>query len=589
MPSTGIQTHGFNGEMAQRILLGLDALDKYSQEIMDKRAKKCSLGYLQRIPPLRISLALDCEPKTCEDPDEKTNREKPPSARSSRYPIDNDFGKAVYLRPFTAPARCPANDYRSQGRELKKCPKPRCISATRRRCWRSEVESVLDLDTLCRMVHTGPVLSSLGGASLIASPRDVVQESKATVEKSDVPVCVDDFRPEKTSTDTSGCSRAQDFTDHSPPSRVNTQNTAAISLCIEDEMKNPDNKVLTVRQKTISAHVQNVSETHPIIYNNHTNNLSDFQRNLIIRSRTFSPAGASPLLRNRQFGLQSAMLKKSKSSKVSSSDNTKVILYYLSADGTQQRVKMAKDGNVTKQKQVNSSETRKNFVQDRKSIHISPTIEQKDKERGVGPVINGMNPMASVDCGPSLHASSHHVPRLFYPSSTRTSSSQISRPSSVREIHNWSYVSISKPLSPPVILEEPLQKKTGGNASPDMVKDEVMPTSRVMFITKSVILENRNGKPGCSSDEIHSGGTYLECVRSSEGTTEETKMEGGGTREIKGEIGQIHPPPSIELLEITNSEKESSEEQVQKSPAIPVHLNTTPIISIPTATVDSAD
>ncbi|XP_069594329.1 uncharacterized protein C1orf141 homolog [Ranitomeya imitator] len=570
--------------MAQRILLGLDALEKYSQEILDKRAKKCSLGYLQRIPPLRIP--LDFEPKTDQKPDEKTNREKPPTPRASRYPIDNDFGKAVYLRPFTAPARFP--DYHSQGRELKKSPKPRCISATRRRCWRSEVESLLDLDTLCRMVHTGPVLSSLGGASLVASPRDVVQESNAT-EQSDLPVCADDFRPEKTS-ESARSSRAQDVTDHCPPSSLNAQKAAAISLCMEDEMENPDNKILSVRQKTISARVQIVSETHPIIYNNHINNLSDFRRNLILRSKTFSPAGASPLLRNRQLGLQGAMLKKSNLNKASSSDNTKVILYYLSADGTQKRVKMAKDGNVTKQKQVNSPETRKNRAQDQKSIHISPTIEKQDEELGVGPVINGMNPMTVVDCGPSLHARSQHESRLFCPSSTRTFSSQISKPSSVREIHNWSYVSISKPLSPPEIPAEPLQKKTfGGNESPDMVKDEVMPTSGMMFFTKSVILEDRNGKPGSSSDEINPGGTYLGRVRSSEGTTEESKMEGNGTAELNGEIGQSHRHSATELQEITDSENESNEEQDRKSSAICVRLNSTPVISIPTATVDSAD
>ncbi|KAM4021822.1 uncharacterized protein C1orf141 homolog [Anomaloglossus baeobatrachus] len=584
--------------MAQRILLRFDALDKYSQEVLDKRAKKCSFHYLQRIPPLRIPLALNLEMKNEEDPDDKTDSEKPPSSRSSRYPIDHDFGKAVYLRPFTAPARCTSNDYNSEGREMKKSPKPRCISATRRRCWRSEVESLLDLDTLCRMVHTGPVLSSLGGATLMVSPRDAVQESKAK-EISDVPLCVDEIRPEKTSSETSGCSRAQDVTDHSHPSRVNTQKAAAISLCIEDEMKNPDNKILTVRQKTINARPQNLSETHPIIYNNHIYNLSDIQRNLIKRSsyvtssqrqmgKTFSPTGASPLLRNRHLGLPGGMPKTSKTNKVSSSDNAKVILYYLSGDGTKQRVKMAKDGNVTKQKQINSPETRKNFVQQSKSIYISPTIEPKDEERGVGPVINGMNPITDVDCGLSLHARSHHVSRLICPSSARTSNSQISRPSSVREMNNWSYISITKPLSPPEVPGEPLQK-TLGSTSPETVKDVVLPTSRMMFITKSMILENRNGKSGFSSDEINPVGTYLGRARSTEGTTEENKMEGEGNRELNGETGQIHSPLASELPEITISDTDSNEEQEQKYCVIPVHLNATPIISIPTAPIDSGD
>ncbi|XP_040264759.1 uncharacterized protein LOC120979866 [Bufo bufo] len=582
--------------MAQRILLGFDALDKYSQDILAKHAKRRSLSYLQRIPSLRISLPLDFETEIVEN-DERTNSETPPSPRSSRYPNNTELGKTVrLLRPFTAPGHGIYQDDEREGREVKKGARPRCVSADRRRSWRSEVESIMDLGTLCHMERTGPVLSSLG-APLVGSPREEMQDSGTTGEKSG---------PERTSLspDIIGCSRAENFTDHSHPSRENTQKAAAVSLCIEDEMKKSDIKIITVRQKTISGHVQTVSETHPIFYNTPINNLSDFQRNLMTRpcyfsssqrpmSQRFSPMGR--LLQNKmdyvtdcgQLGLQNGILQKSKANKPPSSDNIKVILHYLSTDGTKQRVEMGKDGDTAKNKQVNSPGNRKNFIQEAKSIHVPPTNE----ERGVGPIINGMNPVIAVEHGPSLHGRSRHVSRSFCPSSARTSSSSVPRSDSVREMQNWSYISISKPLSPPEGAPELLQKTTlSTTASPDLVKDLSMATFRVkpvMFTAKSVVLESRKRRPVSSPVGVNPIEARLGGELSIEGSHEVSKMDSGGTVESSSEIGQN--PPVTEPVGVSSCKNESNEEQVQKSLSISVHLSASPVISIPTGTIESAE
>ncbi|CAN2391589.1 hypothetical protein PRIEUP_LOCUS1629 [Pristimantis euphronides] len=458
------------------------------------------------------------------------------------------------------------------------------------------------------MEHTGPVLSSLG-APLIVSPKEMVQEHGKSEEKSEVPLCSDDTRPKRTSSssDRLGCSRAQNITDLSHPSRENTSKAAAVSLCMEDEMKKPDIKIITVRRKTVSGHVQNVSETHPIIYNHHINNLVDFQRNLITRpcyfsssqrpmSKPFSPVGprlknkmncATDFLRSRRLGLEDTMLKKSKTNQMSSFDNINVILHYLSVDGAKQRVEMAKDGNISKQKPVNNPENRRTSVQDGKPIPISPNSE-KDEECSVELAVNGINPKIGMDHAPSHHERSHHASRFFGPNSTRTSSSPIPKPNSVRETHNWSYISISKPLSPPEDPPEPLQKKLSATTSPDLVKDMVASTPKMMLNMKSGILENRNGKSG-SSVELNPIGTYLGCERSTEGFQGKTKMEGDGSVESANDIGQTHSPPKSELLEMISFKKESTEEHFQKYFTIPAQRSTTPVINIPTATVDSAE
>ncbi|KAM3915028.1 uncharacterized protein C1orf141 homolog [Leptodactylus fuscus] len=580
--------------MAQRILLGFDSLDKYSQEILAKRAKKCSLSYLQRIPPLFISLPEDFDLEIDQVPDRRINSGRSPSARASRYPVTSEMGPTVHLRPFTASGHCTSEDCEREKRELKKVTRPRCVSADRRRSWRIEVAAIPDLDTLCHRGRCGPVLSSLG-APFIVSPRDLVQDSSIT-EKSEIPP-YDDTRPEQTPLlpITLGCSGAESTTDPSHPCRESTRKVCAASLCLEDEMRKSDIKIVTVKQKPISDHVQNVSETHPIIYNHPITNLSEFRRNLTTRSyyfsasqkpmgKPFSPTQAGPHPQNKMShvaGYRQLGLQKSKTNKVSSSDNIKVILHYLSADGATQRVEMAKDG---KQKQV-SPGNKKNVVDDSKTIHISPTTEKKDEERGVGPVLNGMNPIIAVGHGPPLHGRSHQVSRLFCPNSTRSSSSAAPRPKSVKEMHSWSYISISKPLSPPEGPPEPLQKKKpSAPASPDLVEDTVMPTPRMMFTTKSMILENRNVKSGSQVNP-----TYLGCERSTDGPQEENKMEGGETVESMSNSGQTCVPPGVELLETTRSENGSNDEQVQKPFPVPERLNTTPVISIPTASIDSVE
>ncbi|XP_056388780.1 uncharacterized protein LOC130283387 [Hyla sarda] len=602
----GVQTPGvmvaggFNGEMAQRILLEFDALDKYSRDVLAKHAKQRSLSYLQRIPSLRIPLSLDFETEIDQYPEERTSSRRTSTPRSSRYPLNADLGKTVHLRPFTASGYNIYQDFNREEREPKKLTKPRCVSADRRRSWRSEVQSIPDLDTLCHWEYTGPVLSSLG-APFTLSPREMVQDSSRAAEKSEEPPSGDDPGAEALLPGT-----AQSATDHRHPSRENRQKADTVSLCLEDELKKSNAKIISVRQKTIRGHIQNVSETHPIIYHNHIASLSDFQRSLSTRPYYFlssqrpmgkscSPGGpllqdnkdSTDPLKNRQLGLQAAMIKKKKANKKSSSDNMKVILHYLSADGTKQRVEMAKDGNVAKQKQVNSSANKKTFLQDGKTIQTSQSKE-KDEEHGVGPVINGLNPMTAMVPVPSLHARSHQTQRLFCPSSARTSSSSIPRPNSVQETNNWSYISISKPLSPPEGPTEPLQNKT---SSPDLVKAMVMSTPEMRpttFTTKSIILENRTGRPGSSSVELNPMGTHLASERSIEGYQEETKMEGGGFVESTVEKDHIRSP-STEMVEIINQEKESHEEQIQNTFPFPVQHNTIPVINIPTATTDSAE
>ncbi|XP_069838018.1 uncharacterized protein C1orf141 homolog [Dendropsophus ebraccatus] len=579
--------------MAQRILLELDALDKYSQDLLAKHAKKRSLSYLQRIPPLRAPRLLDFEEEIDLDLDGRTSSRKASTPTSSRYPLNAELGRTLHLRPFTASGYCVMQEYEREKGGLKKLTRSRCVSADRRRSWRSEVDSIPDLDTLCHMGRTGPVLSGLGAAF----PGEMMQDSSRAVEKSEEPPCGDNTRPERTTLlpDTYEYSEAQRASEHSHPCRNHPQKAAAISLCLEDEMMKPDAKIITVRQRKISRHVQNVSETHPVIYNSPITRLSDFQRNLSTRPYYFtssqrpmgkpcSPGG--PLLQNKmdslrssQLGLQDIMIKKSKTDKMSLSENTTVILHYLSADGTKQRVEVAKDGNVAKQKQGNSPTNRKTFVQDGKSILISQSKERSDEEHGVGPVVNGINPMIAMDYVPSSHGRSHQTQRLICPSSARTSSSSIQRPNSVKEIHSWSYISISKALSPPDGPPEPLQNKT---SSPDLVKDVAMPTSGMgpmIFTTKSMILENRNGRPGTPVD-VNPTGTYLVPERSTEGPQEEGKMEGDGT---------VVSTNTTDMLEITSHKKESNEEQVQNKLPTPVHLSTIPVISIPTATTDNAE
>ncbi|XP_066453754.1 uncharacterized protein [Eleutherodactylus coqui] len=597
--------------MAQRILLGFDALDKYSQDILAKHAKKRSLSYLQTIASLRIPLSLDFEAEIDQDPDERTNSGKPSSPRSLRYPINTESGKTVNLQRFTATGRCFSPGSKREEREQKKRTKPRCVSA-KRRSWRSEVESIPNLDTLCHMEQSGLVLSSRApyrstgstqqmGAPFIVSSRRLLQDSETAVvvEKSEVPLCGDDMKPENMSPlpDTCGWSRVQNITDNSHLSSENTQKAAAASVCMGDGRKKSDIKITTVRQKTISGQVQNISETHPIVYNHHIN-FSDFRRNLITRpyyfsssqqpvSKPFSPMGPHlqkktdctiDFLKNKQLGSQDAMVKKSKSNKAPSLDNIKVILHYLSADGTKQRVEMAKDKNVAEQKRVNNPGNTKNSIQSSKQIPISPNNEKQ----GVGLVINGINPM-TMDHTPSFHGRSHYVSRLFCPNSSRTSSSPNRRHNNNRELHNWSYISISKPLSAPEGPPQPLKKKSSATTCPDLVKGMAVPTPRMMLTTKSVMLENSNLKPGSFHVDSNPTGTYLGCKRSTEGSQEDRTVES------TSDSRQTCTSPKSELLEVASSKNESHEEQIQKHFPIPIHFSITPVINIPTATVDSTE
>nr|KAG8538155.1 hypothetical protein GDO81_023206 [Engystomops pustulosus] len=178
------------------------------------------------MPSLIIPLPLDFDSEFDPDPYERINSRKTPSPR---YPMNTKSGKKVHLRPFTASGHCFSEDYEKEKRELKRLTKPRCASADRRRPWRSEVQSIPDLDTLCHMGHSGPILSSLG-APFSGSPRDVLEDS-GTTERPEVSACGADMRPSPLP-DTLGCIRAENMTEHPP--RGNIQKAAAVSLCLED-------------------------------------------------------------------------------------------------------------------------------------------------------------------------------------------------------------------------------------------------------------------------------------------------------------------------------------------------------------------
>ncbi|XP_075040107.1 uncharacterized protein LOC142100001 [Mixophyes fleayi] len=447
-----------------------------------------------------------------------------------------------------------------------------------------------------------------------------------TAENAHRPPREDDMTTDGTVTPTDNSRRAKNITDHKNSSREkmcnrdNLQNTTKVSLSIEDEMKKSDVKIITVKQKTVGARVERVNgETHPDSYRIHDkfiffNTLSDLQRNLTTNSNFYStcqgPAGntrigtgTSSILQNNmgcnkhtiktnKSILQTATLKRNNADKGLLSD--KVVIHFLSADGTKQKVDFAKHGNISKEEQIKSN--RKTYLQEAKPILQSlPTREMKDEPGHVGPIINGMNPKEAVDINPSTRSRSHQASRSFCPSSVRATSSRSLRLNSVGEMPKWSYISISKQLSSPDNELSILQSNNSDSITSDVTMDIVRPdlgtehdiNCSVPLKTRPVVLENRKERRGSVPAEVNALGTGFEDQSTTGCSGEETETESGEILEL-GSV-RSSSPSVIELSGMKSAKNDSNEEQLKKASPTQVYVVTMPVISIPTAPIDTSE
>ncbi|XP_063795207.1 uncharacterized protein C1orf141 homolog isoform X2 [Pseudophryne corroboree] len=597
--------------MAQRLLSGFHALDKYSQDVLAKHAKKRHLSYLQRIQSLNVPLSFDFEPETRQGSAGKRWERKRNSHLSSRSPSHNAGGQSG-TRPSTAAGCRAVPDCEEKEREPTEGVKPRCESARQRRPWRSEVECIPGLDTLCQEERTGPLCSVLRtpcshSRSSLLSPIDQLDHSMGTVN-SHQPTRQDDIRADGTMTSNKS-KRGSDITDDKNPSREKIQKAAVVSLTIEEEMKKSDVRVITVAQKTEAEGPGRVSDTQPTMYNNyHHNKFVVFNT----PSGLHRPAGnkrqqrgtGSMLPNNTDYIrhaikttppiLHTGSLKKNKANNVLLSDNAKVIIHFLSADGTKQKVDFATEGKVPKEEQLKNQGNGKTSLQElQPTLRAALTGDTMDAPRHVGLIINGMNPKTAADHEQSTHSSSPPASRSFCPSSPRAPSSQSLRLNSGGEIQKWSYISISKPLSLPDSQLSSLQSNNSALITGDIMEDKVRPTSGVVhrrcpgpLSTKPLALESRKGRQGSVPAEISSLGADFGGQTTMGSTGEETGKGGG---EIVVALDGIRSPSAVTEPPNTKSPKNGFGEQERKLSPTSAHLTAIPVISIPTAPIDISE
>ncbi|XP_068095370.1 uncharacterized protein C1orf141 homolog [Hyperolius riggenbachi] len=606
--------------MAQRILGEFDALDKYSQDLLAKHVKKQSMSYLHGLGSLSIPLTFDFELEDEQNRARKLDSIKLPletqssSELSQRRVIINDYAKPV-VRPFTATSRCTFKEdgARASERRPKKAEKLRCASATRRRSWQREVDSVPNLGIMCQEDAHPPILG-FGNVTFL-SPR-----SPVPAENMDDPLWDIHKGNERSPLQDECTGKSSDSTAHDTHrTRQNVTNTNLISLSIEDELKKPDVKVISIRDKTRGkTHPQPERSAKPFPYH-HENKfvllkaLPSVQK-IATAKRMHFPSSQSPLNRGRcrtgtkpvqqshtentdnlindRTMASSSLAVQNKTHKRSLSAHVKFRMQFLSADGTKQKVEVGKEEEFPTDKLIGVGDLRMAGLQEKKPRPKSvPVREMKAESLHVGPIINGVNPKnLDQETDPGSRSRAMLVSKPYGAISAREPTS---RPGSVAETPRWSYITISKPLSPPGNLFSSLQMVSLVSDPPlNLLRDTARPISSrgrhnspETLTTRSIILENRQAKQSSVPAEKDTELTEVLAEKPGEGHGEDIEKVAGemspdnaGTSWTFPVYG--HPEGSVTA---------ASEELAQKSPQFTTHHVTIPVISIPTAQSDLSE
>ncbi|OCT84813.1 uncharacterized protein LOC108714213 [Xenopus laevis] len=631
--------------MAQRILMQLDALDKYSHDILAKHAKKRSLDYLHMLNSLKTPFLDDFDLNYLTD--EKTEGHNPldNSHGSVRNPKANEsfaFGHLEFHKTGQEEIIQQAERNTEKTKKLLQYK-----SRNRRPSWKSETECVPDLASLCQKENKLSVINHIGFKDI---PQQ--QSSRTSTEHSNDPENFDLLVQRETGKQDFGQLQDKNRTDKAKylnsefknvrrhlikrnnfiqSKQDNIQNTLTITnsdirilreketvpLSLEDAMKKTNVKIITAGQRNEEKHVQNASETHPVIYNiSHGSTYlskwtylhKDFQKDRSYLSscpnkedncdlKEVHPVLRNnldytrKLLENKQNVLQSTILKKKELSLADIKQNIK----FLTADGST-HFEVANDkpeflhGGLKIEGYAEGS-----IVAMRPTSKTITKIDMKENPNEVGPVINGVNPSKRADKEPSSNVRAQPASKPLTASGSKPTSFSL-RPKSVGEMHKWSYIAIAKPLTPPqchpnsspnnnfqcVAFSETTHKYTD---RPDSGQKMEHAISLKPLTARSVKFESKKVRPFSVPSETYLRQPELGMKRSAEMhcVLQEIKKD--------NQCPESLPLTCAEDVAITNGAEPSGEttlgdtEKVStSSTAYPIAF---PIISIPTAQTDA--
>ncbi|XP_075471987.1 uncharacterized protein LOC142503529 isoform X2 [Ascaphus truei] len=599
--------------------------------------------------------------------------QRPPALRQETLPSPTPlrkhrsrlFAKAL-IRPFSAlgpeimeEVKQKENVPSTEG-NANKATKSKCKSASgrldraARLTWKTEVECIPNLNTLCQQQCKLPLMSALelrdiAHWSSSISPSTPIEDSTA----SDLPTIYD-------ATGKSDTQQLQNETKYGnvrciKPGYQSTRHVVLkgglchqaeqknvskskmikspvvqkemVSLSIEDEMKKPQVKIITIRPQEITC-VQNVSETHPVLYysgqkHNILNTWPGLQRDFITNknylpsfpNQTGNPWTlrassalqrnldyAKSFLNNKQTASHKAAPTRNKKTTRLLSANEKIInIYFLSADGTKQMVELTKDSTAPTQRNLDPERPGKIPTQEGKPESKSISISQM-KQGDVGPVITGVNPRNEINEETSLYTSNpFSASKSLYLSGTRAKTySQVQRPNSVGEMRKWNYILISKPLTP---LGCHLSSSPRNSADPvtEVSKDTGRPAVHFNMTgpltTRPVLCESQEGRR-CAfmPAEANSQQTDLGAQNITE-----TQLHGKEIRQenecCEGEhLSSVRETPHMSPIAKDSQEGPKSpsivtgeEVAIQLLSSVPTYSKVLPVISIPTAQTDVSE
>ncbi|XP_077306645.1 uncharacterized protein LOC143926616 isoform X2 [Lithobates pipiens] len=582
--------------MTQRILLGFDALDKYSRDVLAKHAKKQTQSNLKGLHSLQIPLTFDFRLEGDQDADRESARSKPPleiktpAGLSPRNKIVPDYAQQV-IQPFAATAGCSLR----KERKSKKIEKARCVSATRRWDWQSEVDSVPKLDTLC-LEDNLPILA--------------LQDVSFVSPRSPSPVVRPDMHFNVGST-----GNTMELICDSSNRQYNT-NVDRVSLSIDDELIKSDVRVITPREKTHGAHIETATDTKPDTYQKDMfvffSTLSDFQKHVPAKQIHFSssqwPAdsvrpttGTSLVTQNKTKYAKDLMnyrqtkspssTSKNKTIKRSLSANVKLNIQFLSADGTKQKAELLREEKEPTDRQSRYREVKKIWQESKPCPKPGLAWEERAQLSQLGTVINGVNPKKTVDYDPGSHSRPQQASKSSGSSSARPF---MPRPNSLVEMQRWTYITISKPLSPP---GDQQGSSEVGSLFPvvasNLVKDSPRSGRRRenspnTLSLRPLVLEARKVRQSSLPVEIRPRGVEIQ-TQQAEKTLSSSPRQDNTTQQGENIINSPWSSPLLGKPEMKSPVHEFSSKQTKTSGISTAHHTTIPIISIPTAQTDTSE
>ncbi|KAE8609623.1 hypothetical protein XENTR_v10011861 [Xenopus tropicalis] len=640
--------------MAQRILMQLEALDKYSHEILAKFAEKRSLDYIHMLKYMKTPFLDDFDLEYCKATYEKTGGCKH---------LDNSHGSVRKPEANWSIAlensehhKCGQKENIQQAeRNTKKIKKLEHKSRNRRPTWKSEAECFPVLASSCQQENSLSVINNIGLKDIFQhhSCRSfrAAKEHSAAPENSDLLVQNKTQKHDKKRGD-----KAKQLNSEFKNARRhliikrnnileseqdNIQNTQTITnsntltmkeketvpLSLEDAMKKQNVKIITVGQRNEEKQVQNASETHPVIYNSQGSTFrskwpylhTDFQGDRSYLSSYSNKEHnqcdlkdvhsvlrnsldyTKKLLENKPNVLQSTTLKKRrkelKRAEELSLADIKLNIIFLANDGSKTNFEFADDKPGLLQMIKQDIET---YTEDSK-VAMRPTLKTittdvKENPNEVGPVINGVNPRKGVNKKPSSNVRLQPASKPLTAIGSKPGSFSLTqRPKSVGEMHKWSYIAISKPLTSPqshpssspsnyahcVAFSEAMHKYTD---RPDLGGKMAHVSSLKSLTARPVMFESKKLRPFAVPSDTYFKQPDSEMKRSAK------------ILSVEMEIKKNESPPLNNAEDFTNTKGAEHPSKdggpTEKGPAeiftsSTVYPNASPVISIPTAQTDA--